>query len=318
MSRYVLRRALAAVPLLLVVTFVSFVLMQLAPGGPLGGDDPHRRDADVQRLEHAMGWDRPWYEQYPRWLGALLHGDLGTSLVTAEPVSTMIAARVPATLELMGTSLLLSLVVGVGVGMLAALRRGTWVDHLFTVCSAVGLAVPVFWLGVLSIVFFAAHLGWLPAGGRNTVGTPYSLVDHLRHLVLPVLVLAVVQTPAWVRHLRASMLDVLGEDWLRAARARGLSERRVLLRHALRPALVPVVTLLGLQAPALFTGAAITEAVFAWPGIGRLFYEGTQRFDYPRLMGILVISSALVIVCNVAADVLAAKLDPRLATRERS
>jgi peptide/nickel transport system permease protein len=317
MTRYVLRRAIAAVPLLLVVTFVCFVLMEFAPGGPLGGGDPRHREADLQRLEHVMGWDRPWYEQYPRWLGGLLHGDLGTSLVTAEPVSTMIAARVPATLELMGSSLILSLVVGIAAGMAAALRRGTWIDHLFTVGSAIGLAVPVFWLGVLAIVLFAAHLGWLPAGGRSTLGAPFSLGDHLRHLVLPMLVLAVVQTPQWVRHLRASLLEIFGEDWLRAARARGLGERRILLRHALRPALVPVVTLLGLQAPVLFTGAAITEAVFAWPGIGRLFYEGTQRFDYPRLMGILVIASALVIFCNLAADVVAAKLDPRLATREK-
>lgn len=318
MTRYVLRRALASGLLLLVVTLVCFALMRLAPGGPLAGVDPRRRAADLDRLADQMHLRDPWYQQYGYWLGGMLRGDLGSSLHTGEPVAQMIAARVPATLELMGTSLLLSLGLGIAAGTLAALRRGSWIDRSITAAAALGLALPVFWLGVLSMVLFAGKLGWLPAGGRATVGAPFSIADHLQHLVLPVLVLVAVETPQWARHLRASLLDVLGEDWLRAARARGLGERRILLRHALRPALVPVVTLLGLQAPVLFTGAAITETVFAWPGIGRLFFEGAQRFDYPRLMGLLVVASALVISCNLAADLVAAKLDPRLTTREEA
>jgi peptide/nickel transport system permease protein len=315
MLRYLLRRTLAALPLLMLVTLVCFVLLHLAPGGPWGGA-PQQRMADVERVKRAMHGYEPWYREYGYWLAGVVRGDLGSSLLTGEPVARMIAARVPATLELMGLSLVLSLVLGVAAGTLAALRRGTWVDHLLTAGSVVGLAVPVFWLGALSLVLFAAHWGLLPAGGRATVGIPFSFGDHLRHLILPVLVLTVVQAPQWTRHLRASLLDILGEEWLRAARARGLAERRVLWRHAVRPALVPVVTLLGMQAPVLFTGAAITESVFAWPGIGRLFYEGAEHVDYPRLMGILVIASALVIACNLAADLVAAKLDPRLATRE--
>lgn len=318
MTRYLVRRLLGALLLLFAVTVVCSVLMHLAPGGPLSGVDPRLRDADRLRLLDALHLRDPWHQQYARWLTGVLRGDLGTSLHTGEPVARMIAARLPATLELMGISLALSLALGIAAGTLAALRRGSWVDRGITILTSVGLAVPGFWLGVLALVFFAGTLGWLPAGGRGTVGAPYSLADHVRHLVLPVLVLVVVETPQWARHLRANLLEIWSEDWLRAARARGLDERRVLWRHALRPALVPLVTLLGMQAPIVFTGAAITETVFAWPGIGRLFYEGAQRFDYPRLMGLLVIASALVIGCNVAADLVAAKLDPRLASRENA
>jgi peptide/nickel transport system permease protein len=317
MLRYALRRLLAAVPLLLVLSMLCFALMQLAPGGPLASLDPHVRGADRARLEHTLGLDQPLPVQYLRWLGRALHGDLGTSLVTGEPVARMILDRLPATLELMGTALVLSLAMGIALGVFAARRRGTGLDAAVGALSLVGLSVPVFWLGILSIRFFSAHLGWLPSGGRATLGGPASFADHLRHLVLPVLVLTVVQVPQWSRHMRSSLLEVLGEDWLRAARARGLRERTVLWRHALRPALVPVVTLLGLQVPVLFTGAVITETVFAWPGLGRLFYEGAQRFDYTRLMGILVLASALVVICNLAADLASARLDPRIVLRGR-
>ena len=317
MRRYVLRRLATTVPLLLVVSVLCFGLLQLAPGGPLAGVDPRARRADHERLTAALGLDAPAHVQYGRWLWGLVRGDLGHSLVTGEPVGAMIAARLPATLELMGVSLALSLVLGLAMGVGAALRRGSAVDHVLSAVSLVGISIPVFWLGVLAILVFSAELGWLPAGGRSTLGAPASALDHLRHLVLPATVLAVVQAPLWSRHVRSSLLEVLGEDWLRAAEARGLGTRRVLWRHALRPAIVPVVTLLGLQAPSLFTGAAITETIFSWPGIGRLFYEGAQRFDYTRLMGILVIGSLLVVLCNLAADIACALLDPRIAARER-
>jgi peptide/nickel transport system permease protein len=317
MSRYALRRLLAAVPLLLAISILCFALLHMAPGGPLGGGDPRQQRADRERLERVFGLDAPLPVQYVRWLGRVVRLDLGHSLVTGEPVTQMIAARLPATLELMGGALVVSLVLGLGIGTLSALRRGTWIDHLATVGSVCGVSLPVFWLAIVAIALFAAHWGILPAGGRTTLGEA-SLADHLRHLILPLAVLVVVQTPFWTRLVRASVLDTCAEDWHRSARARGLSRARVVLRHTVLPSLGPVITGLGLQVPALLTGAAITETLFAWPGLGRLFYEGAQRYDYPRLMGILVITSVLVVVCNLMADLMTARLDPRIRLGESS
>jgi peptide/nickel transport system permease protein len=312
MIAYAARRLAAAVPLLLAISILCFALLHLAPGGPLGGADPRQRAVDRDRLERVFGLDRPLPVQYARWLGRLARGDLGHSLVTGEPVASMIASRLPATLELMGIALAVSLCVGVGLGTLAALRRGSWIDHACTAASVVGVSVPVFWLAIATIALFAAHLGWLPPGGRASLAGGGAVADRVRHLVLPVAVLVAAQAPYWIRIARASVLEVTGEDWVRAARARGLSAGRVIARHALRPALPPIVTVLGLQAPALVTGAAITETLFAWPGLGRLFYEGAQRYDYPRLMGILVCASVLVVLANLAADLVCARLDPRV------
>lgn len=312
MARYTVRRLAAAVPLFIGITALCFALLHASPGGPLAGVDVRRTGADLERLERVLGLDAPLPLQYARWFGRLVRGDLGTSLVTGQPVAHMIRQRLPATLELMAVSLLLSLVIGIATGVVAALRRGSAVDRILGVVTLAGLSMPVFWLGVLSLLYFSAHLGWLPSGGRGTLGMRFDLVDHLRHLVLPAVVLAAVQVPLWSRHARSSLLEVLSEDFLRAARARGLSERRVIWRHALRPALLPVVTLVGLQVPALFTGTVITETIFSWPGVGRLFFEGVQRFDYTRLMGILALATGLVIVCNLAADLVQARMDPRV------
>jgi len=311
MTAYFCRRLLGSLLLLLAVSMLCFLLLRAAPGGPFSGADPRIRAADRARTVQALGLDRPLHTQYLTWLGGILTGDLGTSLVTGEPVAAMIGARLPATLELMGVALVVSLGLGISLGALAALRRGSWQDHAITAFSALGLSVPVFWLGVLAIIVFAAQLGWLPAGGRPAG----NWAAHARHLVLPATVLTIAQTPVWIRTLRASVLDTLAEDWPRAARARGVAEWRVLSRHVLRPSLGALVTLLGLQLPVLFTGAAITETVFAWPGIGRLFFEATERFDYPRLQSLLFVAAALVIAGNFAADLVNARLDPRIRLR---
>lgn len=308
---YMLRRLLGSILLLLAVSVASFLLLRAAPGGPFARADPRLRAEDRARTTRALGLDRPLHTQYGAWLAGLVRGDLGTSLVTGEPVATMIAARLPATLELMGVALAASLILGLALGALAALRRGSWTDHAITAFSALGLSVPVFWLGVLGIIVFAAQLGWLPAGGRPDGG----FGAHVRHLVLPAAVLALAQAPVWIRTLRASLLETLGEEWPRAARARGIDERRVFLQHVLRPSLGALVTLLGVHLPVLFTGAAITETVFAWPGIGRLFFEATERYDYPRLQSLLFIASALVIAGNFVADLVNARLDPRIRLR---
>jgi len=317
MIPFALRRLALAIPLFFVITALCFALLHLAPGDPFSTQlDPNRRVEDAQRQRHAAGLDRPWAVQYAAWVGGLLRGDLGRSTVTREPVSDMILQRLPATLELMLAALLLSLVVGLMAGALSAVYRDTWIDHAMRGLSVAGLSVPVFWLGIVAILVFAVQLGWLPPGSRETLGAGFSLVDRLRHLVLPASVLALVQVPLWSRAMRAGMVEVLQEDHVRTARAKGLSQSSIVLRHVLRPALIPVVTLLGMQVPTLFTGAVITETVFLWPGIGRLFFDGVLSLDYNRLMGILAVSTALILLGNLAADLVQARLDPRVRLRE--
>jgi len=316
MLRYAIRRLLLAVPLTIAITMLCFAIVRLAPGGPLAGADPRVRAADRDRLERVLGLDRPLVTQYVRWLAGVARGDLGRSFTTGQPVSAMITERLPATLELMGAALLVSLVVGIGLGIAAARWPGSWLDRALAVATLAGNSVPIFWLGVLAILIFASAWGWFPAGGRATLGTEFSWGDRWRHLVLPVTVLVMAQVPLWSRHVRASLIERLQDEHLRAARARGMSERRIWMRHALPAALVPLVTLLGLQIPMLFTGAVITETVFAWPGLGRLFHDGMSRFDYPRVLGILAVAAVLTIAGNLAADLACARLDPRL--RERS
>jgi len=311
MGRYVVRRVAASIVLLLCISVLAFTLLHLAPGDPFANTDSRRPGRDVARLRHVFDLDAPVPIQYARWLGNVIRGDFGTSLATGEPVRDMIAARLPATLALMGTALLLAVVLGLAAGTSAALRQNTIVDHAIGVASLVGLSVPVFWLGVLSIVVFSIHLHWLPPGG--TTEPHPSLPAQLRQMVLPVGVLTVAQVPLWTRTMRSSVLETLSQEYLRGARARGLPEWRIVARHVVRPSLGPIVTLLGLELPGLVMGAAITESVFAWPGVGRLFYDGVERYDYPRLMGILLIASTGVVAGNLIADLLNARLDTRIA-----
>ena len=222
----------------------------------------------------------------------------------------MIAERVPATLELMGAALLLAVAAGGLLAIATAMRGGEGTDGLFTVVTTAGISVPVFWLGLIAIYLFSIRLGLLPAGGR-VVGDGVSLADRLRHLALPASVLSIAWLATWSRYLRSGLLDSLQERYIRTARAKGLAERTVVLKHALRGAVLPAVTVLAMQIPALFTGAVITETVFAWPGMGRLFYEGLQRQDYTRVLGIVIIASILIILMNTAGDILNMVLDPR-------
>lgn len=313
MIRYALRRLLLAVPLFFIITALCFALLHLAPGDPFASTlEPGRSVEDTERQRRAAGLDRPVALQYIAWVGGVVRGDLGRSTVTRQPVSQMIMARLPATLELILASLLLSLILGISMGIVAALQRDSWMDHVLRAFSVAGLSMPVFWLGILSILMFSLQLNWLPPGGRASLGMDFSLVDRIRHLLLPAGVLALAQVPLWSRYMRASVIEVLQEDHVRTARAKGLSQRSVVLRHVLRPALVPVVTMLGLQVPALFTGTVIIETVFLWPGIGRLFFDGVLSLDYNRLMGILAVSTVLILLGNLIADLMHARLDPRV------
>jgi len=302
------------VPLLLGVTVVLFGVIQAAPGGPEAALLESGRFIDpevIQAYRERLGVDRPVPVQYLRWLSGAVQGDLGVSFSTTRPVTEMILERLPATLLLMGASFVLAAVLAFALGILSAVRPYTWWDHLGTGVSFVGIAMPVFWLALILQLVFGVWLGWLPVAGTQTVGDT-SLADRLAHLVLPAFVLSFRYVAGWSRYLRSSLLGALRADYVRTARAKGLPERVVVGVHALRNALIPVVSIMALNLAALFSGAVITETVFAWPGIGRMFVQAMFSRDYPLLMGILLLGSVMVVVFNLVADVVYGVLDPRI------
>jgi peptide/nickel transport system permease protein len=327
MGRLLLRRLLQSIPVFFAITVLSFVLINAVPGGPLARFelDNDVKPEDVARIRTNMGLDQPLWRRYLIWVGmaansrgeysGLLQGDLGLSYIDQTPVSDNIMARLPNTLLLTGLALLLSLAVAVPLGVISAVRRHSWIDNLATVLSTAGTSIPSFWFGLMAILIFAVELGWLPSGGMYTLGRARTLPDLAAHLVLPVGVLSIVNVAGWSRYVRASMLEVLRQDYLRTARAKGLYERLVIVRHALRNALIPVVTLMGLTLPDLVAGALVTETIFGWPGMGRLAYHAATKRDYPMIMGVLVLSSMLVLLGNLLADMAYTVLDPRLAAR---
>lgn len=314
MPAYILRRLLQAVPLLAGVSIVGFGLMHLAPGGPLAVYtlNPTITSQDIDRLRIALGLDRSVLQQYASWSGALLIGDWGNTFFGGRPVLTVILERVPATLVLSGTALSISLVLGIGLGMLGAVRRYSVLDYLTTAGAVVALSFPTFWFGLMAIFVFAVKLGWFPSGGMHDFGEEGSVPDLLRHLVLPALVLALVMTAHWSRYARSSLLEVLGQDFMRTARAKGLGPSQQFWRHAFPNAAKPLVALLGVELPFLFSGALVAETIFAWPGIGRLFVDALGMKEYPILMGLLMFTAIVVVVGNLLADVAIALMDPRV------
>jgi peptide/nickel transport system permease protein len=313
-TRYLARRLAEAVPLLVLITIAVFTVLQLLPAGPLSiyENDPSLTAEDLTRLEERFGLHDPVPVRYLKWAGTLLHGDLGFSLVTQQPVAVMIGDRLVNTLYLMGCAFLVTLLIALPVGILSAVRQYSWLDHLATTFSFVGYAIPPFWSGLLAIIIFSVQLHLLPASGMTTLGEDGGALDRLSHLVLPVGVLALFNAAHYTRYVRSSMLDVIGQDFVRTARAKGLGEPDVLWRHAFKNAALPVVTIMALDLPMLFSGAVVTESIFAWPGMGRLFLESAFRFDYAVLMGVVTITALLVILSSLAADVLYAWLDPRI------
>ncbi len=302
------------IPLMLGISVIVFGIIQAAPGGPEASLLQSGRFIDPEVIEsyrRRLGLDQPLPVQYGRWLAAAVTGDLGISFSSTRPVAEMILERLPATLELMASAYLFAALIAFALGLYSALRPYTMLDHLGTGLSFLGLAMPVFWFGLILQLVFAVNLGWLPVSGTQTVGES-GLLDHLKHLVLPGLVLSFRYVAGWSRYLRSSLLTVLEADYVRTARAKGLPERTVIGVHALRNALIPVLSVMALNVAGLFSGAVITETIFAWPGIGRLFVQSMFARDYPLLMGILLLGSLMVLVFNLVADVLYGLLDPRI------
>src|SRR5438270_296722 len=267
---------------------------------------------DLARISHELGLDQPLPVQYARWAANLVHGDWGRSYRDSRPVLVDIADRLPGTVELMLASLLLAIGIGVAVGILGALRCYSIFDYPATTGAMVSLSIPTFWFGLMMIFVFSVTLGWIPSGDMYSLGRPFSLVDRLHHLVGPVTVLGLVLVAPWSRYTRSGMLEVLYQDYVRTARAKGVPAPRVVVQHALRNALIPLLTLAGVQLPMLFGGALVTETVFSWPGMGRFFVDSLGYRDYPVLMGILIFTAVLVILGNLLADLLYAVVDPRI------
>jgi peptide/nickel transport system permease protein len=313
-GRYIVRRLLQAVPLLLAISAVAFAILKAQPGGPLAAyeGNPDFTEADRLRLERAFGLDQPLPLQYVTWLGSFVRLDWGYSFASHQPVLVAIGERLPNTLYLMGTVFVVVILIAIPVGVITALKQYSWLDHVVTGVIFTFLSTPTFWLGLLLIILFGLQLHWLPLGGIQTLGQPFDVGDRLKHLVLPVATIALVQMGGHVRYLRASMLETIGQDYMRTARAKGLGERVVVLRHALKNAAIPFVTIVALDMPELFVGAVITEQIFGWPGMGRLFIDSAFRSDYPVLQGILAVASAFIVLSNLVADVMYGWLDPRI------
>ena len=342
MTTYILRRLFQTIGLLFLLSIILFGLVNLAPGGPLSAYGGRRiRPEKIEILKRQFGLDKPLPVQYLYWLAGndwekvdsdsdgivdapgsrkgILRGDFGFSYRTREPVIQEIGLRLPNTLYLMGITMLTALVIAIPIGIYSAIKQYSLFDFFATTFSFAGQAIPEFWLGLLFILIFYTWLRnpWtgeplLPPGGMFTLDSGFSLSDRISHLVLPVLT----GTLGWIawysRFLRSSLLEILPLNYLRSARARGLPERTVIYKHALSNALIPVVTLLALDLPYIFTGAVLIETIFSWPGMGRLYYQAAVERDYPLLMAVLIIGAAFIILCNLVADILYAYLDPRV------
>lgn len=317
MGQYILRRIAISIPLLIGITLAVYIIANLAPGDPVSALISPDAAASLgpqwlaeQRAQ--MGLNKPLPVRYAIWLREMARGNLGYSLADRQPIAHTISLRIGPTLRLMGSALLLSLLISVPVGILSALKQYSLLDYIVTVLGFAAIAIPSFFLGLAGIFIFSIKLGWLPTANMNTVGQPVTVLDSLRHLILPATVLGLAEAAPLIRYIRSSMLEVIRQEYVTVARAKGLPERIVIYRHALRNALIPVVTVVALRLPILLGGTIIIETIFQWPGMGRLAYDAVRGHDYPMIMAINLILATLILVSNLAADILYAVIDPRI------
>ncbi len=332
MFGFIIRRTLLVIPTFIAIAFLTFIAIRLVPGDPIEvrtgerGITPER----LAEFRHQLGLDQPVWKQFLDYLWQIAHGDLGTSLSTHAPVFSEFLTLFPATLELALTAMIFAIVLGIPAGVIAATRRGTFIDYSVMGVALTGFSMPIFWWGLLLILFFSVQLDWTPVSGRIDLlyyfdpVTGFMLIDSLlsgqdgaflsavSHLILPTIVLGTIPLATIARMTRSTMLEVLSEDYVRTARAKGLSPFRVVGIHALRNALIPVVTVIGLQVGTLMAGAVLTEYIFSWPGIGTWLIESIQRRDYPVLQGGILLISGMVILINILVDVLYGVLNPRI------
>ncbi|CAN5714976.1 ABC transporter permease [soil metagenome] len=307
MIKYIIRRVLLIIPVMLGVSVIVFAIMHLTPGDPamlmLGETAP---EAEYQALRLRLGLNEPIHVQYAIWIGRVVQLDFGRSIRSGRPVSAEIAGRAPATIELAVLATLLAIAIGVPLGVLSATRPNTFVDHTATIAAFGGLAMPVFWQGLMMILLFSVLLSWFPSSGR---------LGGWQYYVLPTITLGTSAIAAITRMTRATMLETLSQDYVRTAQSKGVPGRTIVYRHALRNAMIPIVTVIGLQFGGLLSGAVITETIFAWPGIGRLAVDAIRSKDFPVVQGVVLVFAIMYAVVNLLVDVIYAYLDPRLKTR---
>jgi peptide/nickel transport system permease protein len=315
MGRYLIRRLLMSIPLLLGISLILFLVIHLAPGGPMAiyAFDPDIDPEHLARIEERLGLNDPLHIQYLKWLRGVVTGEWGYSYRDQRPVTEVVLERFPNTVQLTLTSFIIAIGIAFPVGILTATRVGaSGIRYIISALTLVLVSLPTFWLGLMAILLFAEKLRLIPTGGMYTIGAPFSWVDRLHHLLPPAVVLATPRVASWMRFTHSGMVEVMQEDYIRTARAKGLAERTVVYRHALRNVMITLVTLLGLSLPALFSGALITEVIFSWPGNGRLLVDSMVRRDYPVMMGNFMIIALFVVGGNLLADITYGYLDPRI------
>ena len=314
MFRYILKRLLYAIPVFLGITFVIYTLINLAPGGPLSvlAASGEMSLSDLEALKISMGLDKPIVIRYFIWLGDLLHGDFGISYRTSQEVSLMISQRIMPSLMLTGTGIHAAMLVGVPLGIISAYKPNSVWDHISTFISFIGASVPNFFLSLLLIYVLAVKLKWFPTSGMQSSGMSGNLLDLLHHLALPAFVCGIQPIGNYIKQTRSSVLEVLNEEYIKTARSKGLTNVVIVLKHAFRNALIPIVTTISLSIPFLIGGAVVTEQIFAWPGIGSLMITAITSRDYPVIMGVAVLICGVVLVANLILDLIYAALDPRI------
>lgn len=318
MGRFIARRLLISIPTLIAISFIMYAILALAPVDPLAqfGADPRVPPEVRERIRVALGLDQPWPIRYVKWITAALQGDFGISFMSRSPVNELIAQRLPNTLAVVGVAYLLGVMVAIPVGMVSALRRNSVTDHVVSTMAYIGFSIPTFFTGLLLILIFSVRFGWLPSFYRSTLEVsltdPATLIEQFKQSIMPIMVLGLFNAAVLTRYVRAEMMEHLPLDYIRTARAKGLRERAVVIGHALRNSLIPVVTLIALGVPTVFSGAIVTEQVFRVPGIGELLVRSIGIGDTPVVASVVLIFAFLVVVFNLIADVLYAVLDPRI------
>jgi peptide/nickel transport system permease protein len=320
LGRYLVRRIVITIPVLFFVTLIAFVLVNLAPGDPVTAMINPVTMAElgpewVEQRKAQLGLDKPIFVRYGIWLKEIARGNFGYSLVGSQPVAEQIADRIGPTLLLMGAAIVCGTLIGIPLGIASALRPNSWLDYGLTILGFFAISTPTFFLGLAMMYLFAVHLSWLPTSGMRTLGEPKAIGDLFLHMIMPVTVLTLAHIPLMMRYARASMIEALRQDFVTTARAKGLREQAVVIRHAFRNALIPLITIIGLSLPELLSGAVITETIFQWPGMGLLALRAVNSRDYPLILGIIVITATLVLVSNLITDLIYSLADPRIRFR---
>lgn len=320
MGRYLLRRIFQSIPVLIGITIITFTFIELAPGDAVSGllmsAEGSAGDIDVEALRARYGLDQPAPIRYVRWMGELFQGNMGTRILSGQPVTEEIGRRLPATLQLMVVAVVIAIVIGIPLGIFTALRQYSLADYTLTGFVFMGISVPGFFAAIAAVYIFAVKLGWFPTSGYSTPGQDFGplrqMLDVLHHMALPATVLAIESSASIMRYTRASMLDVIRQDYITTARSKGLPPILITIRHALRNALLPVITIIGLRLPSLFGGAIVIETIFNWPGMGRLYLDGVTTRDIPLIMGMVLISAIVIVISNLITDLTYAVADPRV------